>query len=474
MVVPPDAAVPVVKAVLPLSLRLALHISPPPAKAAWSRWKQGAKCFGLPLGHTCILLPQQFNERQEAVFAHRDVACSQHLQNLFLRMGFREDAHWSVKHVDPRQGLPDELARQHNLVSLCGPAYNPFVRDLLRSPGFLKDVHYYENGRRDSREFLWRNRAYHWNDTTDYALVAIKRNRRAPGRRIIIIFGLRDIGTFAAGCVFALKEYRSLRQEASGRFGSSLGEIEFLLRVDHTPDRSHVTDVRLATEEDGSPLRQPGADAAIVEPDGRALARIYESLRQHPRPIILSDVLHQFTFQPDGSVEMLEEYTLTAEARDLVYVGKTVGGSPEVQALEAVRFNAQVVNGVGEVVALPAENRPDSKRFLLFPIPPVLPGKTAPRIRMTSTWPNGAQALARIGGTDDYTFSISPYIAAPVDSVRVVFRFRDPDARYSVREQFEVALQRQQSIHDYERPFEHTLLNVEKGQRISFAVQRVG
>lgn len=462
---------------VPLATRVAGTIAPPYVRHFLARWRQGCSSFALPWGRICVVIPERLEPSTgDCTLSEHDVAGRDVVADLMRRCWYREKADWHVQTLRPDSDLPVEISARESIISICGPANNPLTHRLLsRRDRMLREVEFVDGGDRQLREFHWRNRAYRWNNERDYALIAIKWLTPPGGRRrrVVLLFGLRDVGTLAAAQVFASPEYRDLRRQIQKSHALFSNEVEVLLRVEQRIGQRRATEIAVATEADGERLPNSSQVARPIDPNTRSLQAIYHSLKRNPRPFVLGDVRHEFIFAENGDVEIIEEATWTAEDRDIVYYLKVINGDAPLESLEAVGFRATITNAAGDLATLPAENLPTSKRFLLFPLPPVTPGAKSPRVAMRALWPGGAKRLQTVGERDEFSVSVSEYAARPVDQIKVVFRFANHGASYRVSEQFKHDAADATREYGAIQPYECVLTEVAPGRRISWSLERL-
>lgn len=432
--------------------------------------QRGIACFAIPWRKTVIVAPSRAMGNDLEI-PQRSL---QALQTLFYAFGFRPGRHWQVEYAGTEL-LPDDVRRQ-NLIVLGGPVVNPFTRELLKHPDFQCEVSYAGDDTR--REFLWHNHRFTWNENTDYALLAVGPNPFLSTRRATLLFGLREIGTWAAARAFAERDYGWLRKEVHRHHSSRQSRTAVLLRVDHSADERKIGSVRLTTPRtDGEPIVRPSTTVGIT-PAGleASLDEIANSLKSHPRKVVFSDVRHTVRVSADFAQIIEEEMTWRADGTDIVHYVKQYAGTSDMMGVDEMQFSATVVEGSRKLVAVPALNAPRKKRFLLFPIPPVRAVEPqGMRIRISARWPGALAGLARVNGTDDFTLKLSPLqVAGPVDRVTVRVEFEPSGARFRVEEQFEVPPGHVTGQEYGElRPYELQLHGVVPGTEYTFQLRRI-
>ncbi|MDB4947685.1 MAG: hypothetical protein JWM27_334 [Gemmatimonadetes bacterium] len=456
----------------------------PPLRRANIMLQRGSRCFGIPRGRTSIVVPKTHDGEGELRRGDGDYQCASMIGDLFAGFGYKRGKVWEIRELTPPAVPSDEVLRE-NLFVVCGPAGNPLTQRVLADfPDLLHSVEFHRpNG--GPGELHWRNHAFRSGDRTDFAVLAVKRNPYNPGSRVALLFGLRGIGTLAAGQVFADARHEALRRHIEKEFGAAGGDLECVLHVSHNADRSGVADVRVAGFADGEPLQraapQPvappipaAAPPAGDSPAARPLQALYDWLKQQPRQLVVSQMEREMVVTRDWGLRMREEEDWHAHEAEIYARGKLYKGDADLPGMDGLRFDAVVTNGRGRLAVLPAEHRPHEKTFLLFPLPPVAPGAEAPRIRLTAEWPAGATRLRELNVRDDYRFIVTPHAARPVDQVKVRIAFDVPDARFRVVEQFQLPPGHvANGEYGIASPYEITLTAVTPGTRLAFAVERV-
>ncbi|MBW3656585.1 MAG: hypothetical protein KY444_10805, partial [Gemmatimonadetes bacterium] len=232
-----------------------------------------------------------------------------------------------------------------------------------------------------------------------------------------------------------------------------------------------------AGHEDGGAPRA-SAEATDLGPAFRAsLSRIYDSLEQHRRRVLLSDLRFQVTITRDFSFRVEEEVTIAAEQQDIVVFAKKLRGTL-LEPGESVGFAADAVDGGDDLVHLPAEALPTERRFLLFPLPPLSVGGPARRVRVFAEWPRACSALSEAGCEDVNSVGVSEHAGADVDMVSITIRFEVQDAAFQVFERFslESAIPGEGSrgrTYDLHTPYQLRLRNVPPARTLEFRILRV-
>lgn len=394
---------------------------------------------------------------------------------MLVSLGYQKDRDWFVHTLAPGENLSEPI-RRHNLITLGGPVLNSLTQELCGDHPMLH-IEYVNSDDREFRLFHWRNRTFRWTDTVDYAVIAVKPNPFNPKRRLTIIFGLTGIGTMGGGRFFASNGdegvLKHLRKQIEQTFSSKDGNLEVLVRVQHDQQRTQIQNTALVAESDG--LKMNGHTSRPVSLHMRALQQLYTSLQRNPRPLIVSELKVEITITKTFGVRIVEEATWEAASEDIVVRGKEFRDTVPVERLEDIGFEAKIINGVGEIVVLPAENSVTTKRFLLFPIPPVKPGHPAPVVRTSVEWPRSVQNLEWTGREDEIGMQITPHAVQPVQDVEVTIAFEtSPAARFHIIEKFPPPPGHvRQAWYDVTRPYTLKLSQQPPGTQFLFTVERI-
>jgi hypothetical protein len=450
----------------------------PPLRRVNIMLHRGSRCFGLPRGRTSIVVPKILDGEGELRRGDGDYQCASMIGDLFAGFGYKRGKVWEIRELTPPAVPSDDVLRD-NLFVVCGPAGNPLTQRILADfPGLLHSVQFHRpNG--GPGELHWRNHSFGGGERSDFAVLAVKQNPYNPGSRVALLFGLRGVGTLAAGQVFTEARHENLRRHIEKECGAVSGELECVLHVSHSADRSSVANVRLAAFADGEPLRhaavQPAATSPVRQsPGARPLEALYDWLKQQPGRLVVSRMEREVVVTRDWGLRIREEEDWNAQDEEIYARGKQYKGDADLPGMDGLKFEAAVTNGCGRLVVVPTEHRPHEKTFLLFPLPPVVPSAKAPRIGLTAEWPAGATRLRELNIRDDYRFIVTSHSAQPVDQVKVRFTFEVPDARFRVVERFQLpAGHVANGVYGIASPYEITLLSVTPGTRLAFSVERV-
>ena len=427
------------------------------------------RCFRFPRGKTYILIPETL-----------DYESAMEITRMLGRYWYEEGRDWQVIRTAPGTPLSDEIRRE-NLIILGGPDQNPMSRELLQEHhGLFRSIRYHGGG---IPEFRWHDLAFRANESTDFALFFINRNvlTSEPHRRLVLIFGLTDAGTLAGARLFANRRYARDRRELQWEFGTLQGNLEVLLHVGRSAERGEIRTIRAAPPGDGVLAEAPPSEAdRPLSPFRGALARIYDSLEQHRRRVVLSDLRFTLTVTRNYALRIDEEVSIGAENQDIVVFTKVMRGTP-LGSDEDIAFTTEVIDSEDDQVCLAAEVLPSERRFLLFPLPALLTGGPARRIRISACWPRACQTLRDTAGEDVNSVEVSRHAGPNVDTVTITIRFDVPDATFQVFERFSLenavrsgsgTLPRQRT-YDIHSPYHLRLADVTPGTTLEFRIVRV-
>jgi hypothetical protein len=315
------------------------------------------RCFRFPRGKTYILIPETL-----------DYESAMEITRMFGRYWYEEGRDWQVIRTAPGIPLSDEVRRE-NLIVLGGPDQNPVSRELMQEhPGLFRSIRYHGGA---TPEFRWHDRAFRANESTDFAFLFINRNvlTSEPHRRLVLIFGHGDIGTLAGARLFGNPRYARDRRELQREFGTLQGNLEVLLHVSRSAERGEIRAIRAAPPTDGVPFETQASEAdRPLAPFRASLARIYDSLEQHRRRVVLSDLRFTLTVTRDYALRIEEEVSIGAENQDIVVFTKVMRGTP-LRSDEDIAFTTEAIDSDDDQVCLPAEVLQSERRFLLFPLP---------------------------------------------------------------------------------------------------------
>lgn len=442
----------------------------PAARTARARLARG-RCFRVPRGKTFVVIPKALDYQSATI-----------ITEMLDRFWYEKDRDWKVVRVGDGAGLTDDMRRE-NLIVLGGPEQNPVTRELLRDhPELIQSVRYHGGS---PAEFRLQDRVFRTSESTDFALLRVTRNVLTSDvhrRRLVLIFGIDDIGTLAASRLYADKRYAAERRTLQRDAGTLAGDLEVLLRVSHSAGDIHQ--VQLARRIDGAEPEPPPPAVPTQSASGAtyraSVARIYDSLEQHRRSMVYSDLRFTLTVTRDCSLGMEEEVTAGAETQDVVVFSKSYQGTPLASG-EDISFATCVIDGDHEQVYLPAEVLESERRFLVFPLPAFVAGGPSRRIRMSAVWPRACRTLEQPGRDDENTVAVPETAGTNVNKVTVIIRFDVPDAAFHVSERFPLAnvvqgesgapaRTRTYGIHS---PYQLELRDVRPGTKLTFRIVRL-
>lgn len=221
---------------------------PPTPKILWYRYRsrkiRERKCFSLPKGKIYVI-PSSSSEAVSIYVSQNAMSCVQAVTMMLGRFGYREGNDFEVMFQYPDQDKVPEEVRTENLVLICGPQRNKLVESILRDfPNLLSSIQLEITPK---PALIYKGTRYIYENNRDWALMAIKHNPYNPRRKIILLFGLRSIGTKGAGSFYASTGWAQARAEVAKRLETRSGEIEVLLRIDHTEDYRTITTVKPVT-----------------------------------------------------------------------------------------------------------------------------------------------------------------------------------------------------------------------------------
>lgn len=447
----------------------------PAIRTARARLIRG-RCFNPARGKTYILLPDGV-----------DYESASQIGAMLESLWYAAERDWELVRTGAGEPLRENFTHA-NLVCLGGPDQNSLVREILRDhPDLLQSVRYHDGAA--GPEFRWLDQAFRPGAESDFALVAIKRNpfTSDPRRTLVLIMGLGDAGTLAGATFYASARHARERREVQRAAGTLRGTLEVLLHVGHSAGRGESLRVRPARRTDGTPpdvpVLPPAKPDRALPPGRTSLARIYDSLEQHRRRVVLSDLRFTLTVTRDFSLQMEEEVTIGAERQDVVVFTKKLRGTP-LGFDEEIGFAAEVVDGDDDIGELPAEVLQGERRFLLFPLPALIAGGPPRRIRISAVWPRACHTLGQPGGEDLNSVEVSEHAGPNVEAVTVTIRFDAPDAAFQVFERFpldkvvsanalENGARTRRRTYGIHAPYEVRLADVPPGTAFEFRIVRV-
>jgi hypothetical protein len=218
---------------------------PTPPKTLWYRYRsrklRERKCYSLPKGKI-YLIPSSSSESLSLYVSQNAMACVQAVTAMLGGFGYKEGPDFEVMFQYADQDNVPEEVRTENLVLICGPKRNRLVESVLRDfPNLLSSIQFETS---PEPALIYKGTRYIYEEKRDWALMAIKRNPYNPRKTIILLFGLRSIGTKGAGSFYAHNGLAQARAEVAERLETLSGEIEVLLCIDHTDDYRTITTVK--------------------------------------------------------------------------------------------------------------------------------------------------------------------------------------------------------------------------------------
>jgi len=217
---------------------------PTPPRTLWRMWlsrrRRERRCYTIQGGKTYIV-PSSSTDKVSRYLSEHDMSCVEAVVTMLRESGYRDGDDFQVYFQDPTRDTVPPSVRTQNLVLVCGPKRNRLVESVLRDfPNLLSSV---SPDISQGAAFLWRGKTYTPTDTRDYALVAVKRNPYNSKRRLVLLFGLKSIGTKGAGSFYADRGWSQARAEIADKLETRGGEIETILSIDHTPDYHEITHI---------------------------------------------------------------------------------------------------------------------------------------------------------------------------------------------------------------------------------------
>lgn len=184
--------------------------------------------------------------RREGGLVCAEAAEGAHVVLSLLREFYpRASVHWSTTaQVLERDGSLKESCRQHNLVLIGGPVSNPVSEGVLSSG----DLRYSFEAHQGQPEW-WRTRSLAglfpvWNGreiVVDYGLILKRPSPFAPNRRVVVLAGIRSLGSLgaaSAACsarlaneVVAAGRAKGPGQAQAGAVGNECEHSDFIIKV---------------------------------------------------------------------------------------------------------------------------------------------------------------------------------------------------------------------------------------------------
>jgi hypothetical protein len=221
---------------------------PTPPEMLWriyfSRKRRERKCYTMPRGKIYIV-PSSSSDEVNWYLSEHDMACVEAVVTMLRGLGYREGNDFHIFFQHPHQDTVPESIRTENLVLVCGPSRNKLVESIFcHFPNLLSSVRLALSL---EPAFTWQGNRYVSENTRDYAIMAIKRNPYNSKRKLVLLFGLKGIGTKGVGSFYASPGWAQARAEIADQLETRLGEIEVLLSVDYTADYREITRIAPVT-----------------------------------------------------------------------------------------------------------------------------------------------------------------------------------------------------------------------------------
>jgi hypothetical protein len=195
---------------------------------------------------------------------------------------------------------------------------------------------------------------------------------------------------------------------------------------------------------------------------------LYSSQVRTAPPVRYSALEWEMRIGPDYHGTVFQRFTWAATDQ-VVYVRNLERGcSVQAYGLDCIGITANVMEGPGRVVAIPAADDLYRKHFLLFPIPPLRPGEAPRRVEICGRWPRAFEKLEKLGVWDYHSHELPAGAVAPIDTFRIRITFPG-DRRFEVLEDFQPDSQTFDGA-----VYEATLRNPDHGTRIALRIRRVG
>ena len=336
--------------------------------------------------------------------------------------------------------------------------------------GAIKHVGHFGSQIREQRYFEWRGRRYFSASSNDYdfALLVVTANPFNPKKRLVVLAGLRSIGTLGAALAYSKPEFADLRATISKEANQN-GEVEVVLKVEHA-DELVVKNVTIACREDGD---DSATENLLTSPltQLRALHKVYLSLKSDPRRIFVSDYLYTITYTKDFDVLFYQEFTLGFGTHDVVIQGRIFSSDVALANVEDLEFSMETFPGTtGEISYVVASNAPREKEFLYFPMPSIKEGDTPRRYIVRAKWPGAGRKLRSSVQPDRTEVIIPSQLHGKLDRIRIALHFKIPGAKFKVTPHFATP---RPVEYGENKPFEYEEGNVNGGTRYAFDVDRL-
>lgn len=218
---------------------------PTPPRVLWRayrlRHRRQRPCFTLPSGQV-FLIPSASSDDKSRYLSEHDMECLEAVAAMLRDSGYRDGYGFRLFWQDPHHDNVPAQIRAQNLVLACGPKRNRLTDTVLTRFPILRNIALILD---PAPAFNWKGVIYTPTDTLDYAIVVVRKNPYNPKRRLVLLFGLKAVGTQGAGLWYAHPDYAAARIAAARDLEHASEEIEVLLSVHHTPDGQHVTAIEV-------------------------------------------------------------------------------------------------------------------------------------------------------------------------------------------------------------------------------------
>jgi len=202
----------------------------------------------------------------------------------------------------------------------------------------------------------------------------------------------------------------------------------------------------------------------ILEP----LGQLYVAVMKEAEPIRFSDVEWEVRVNKDFGVEQFYRWTWVADTIPVFAKSQERGSDVPVSGLSGIDFEAKVIDGNGVVLAVPADDTPTSKGFLLFPVPALKPDGNNQRVEIRSTWPKACRKLAKLREWDKHSFLAPRYLSAAINRVQIRVLLPDLGYQYEATEEFNPVTKTFTGL-----LYEATVTNVTAGTKLAVKFRRI-
>lgn len=165
------------------------------------------------------------------------------------------------------------------------------------------------------------------------------------------------------------------------------------------------------------------------------VARVYDALKGTQVPFKVSQAEWTTIVHSDFTFEVIRRETWHALDQPLVFRTFDLrSDDTPVDGIASIAFETRALDGDARLVALPAEDGRNSKRFVGVLLPPISPHASR-RVEWRYRWPGGASKLAEVGQWDKYGCALSKRAAESLDSLELRLELpRQAGALYEIEE----------------------------------------